>query len=85
MKTLTIRGIDEKLSKIIKNDASRKNISINRHILNILKKAAGLDKDIEFQYYNDLDQLAGTWKASDSDEFELHTKQFNKIDKDLWK
>ena len=35
--------------------------------------------------YNDLDHLAGTWSAEESDDFLRATAVFEKVDEDMWK
>ncbi len=85
MKTITIRGIDDKLAEKIKKEAKKDNISVNKWIVSQIKKAAGMERKERFKKYHDLDHLAGTWTKDDLDEFRRHTRQFEKIDKDIWK
>jgi len=85
MKTLTIRGIDIVLDKKIKERSNINGESINKTILNLLNSAFGLDKKNTFSIYHDLDYLAGTWTEDDLEKFNNNIKEFNEIDKDLWK
>jgi len=85
MKTLTIRGIDDKLSKALKEKAKKNNISLNQTALKILKEGSGIKEDKIFKTYDDLNNLAGTWTEEDEKEFVKNTYHFNKIDKDIWK
>ena len=45
MKSITIRGIDEKLQKELEEIATAKQKSLNKTILYLLKKALGIDKE----------------------------------------
>ncbi len=45
MSSLSIRGVDEKLSKILKTKALNSNKSMNQYVLDLLKKSAGLKKE----------------------------------------
>ena len=85
MKSITIRGIDDRLQTELEKMAAKEDRSINKTILSLLKKALGIEDKIKFPTYNDLDHLAGTWSEKDEKEFNLATEQFNKIDQDIWK
>lgn len=89
MKTLTIRGIDSELSEAIKKLAAKQNESVNKFILNALKKLTGLSQNTAFQSFNDLDGLAGGWSENDENYFLEHFPHklltFNYIPSDLLK
>ena len=61
MKTLTIRNVDNDLSKFLKKKADESGTSLNSCIINILKQNAGLLKKQFSQKYDDLNDLAGSW------------------------
>ncbi len=84
MNTITIRGIDQELSKRIKATAEQNNESINQSVLKILKTALGLTKSPQFKTYDDIDHLAGGWTVKDEKLFYDATSEFRKIDKDIW-
>ena len=84
MKTLTIRGIDERLSSAIKRESRKRKSSINQIALKILKRAVGITDDPLFRKYDDLDHLAGTWTARAEKDFIKKTREFSKIDKGIW-
>ena len=54
-------------------------------MLRIIKESLGMDKKKRTAAYNDLDHLAGTWSAQESDEFLRATAVFEKVDEDMWK
>ena len=69
MKSLTIRGIDEKLSLAIETAAKKENRSINKTIISLLQLALGFSEYEKYPEYDDLDDLAGTWSKDDEDRF----------------
>ena len=85
MKTLTIRNIDNDLSKFLKKKADESGTSLNSCIINILKQNTGLLKKQFSKKYNDLDSLAGTWNKKDYDEFNENIVSFDQIDEEMWK
>ncbi len=85
MKNITLRGVDEELEKAIRKRAQKKNESINKTILKILKKETGQQKEKPFKKYYDLDQLAGTWSEKDAEEFIKNTELFGRIEPQDWK
>jgi len=85
MKSITIRGIDDRLQTELEKMAAKEEKSISKTILSLLKKALGIEDKDKFPTYNDLAHLAGTWSEKDEREFNMATEQFNKIDEDIWK
>ena len=84
MKTLTIRGVDDELEKAIKEASKKKQESMNQTVIKLLKHSVGLSKKPAFPRYNDLDDLAGSWSAEDTDLFSKHTQAFGEIDEGMW-
>jgi len=85
MKTITIRGIDPELDRMIKSRAKQSNLSVNQWILQTLKKVTGMGKEPVFKKYSDLDALAGGWSKEEAKAFQKNTKIFERIDEDIWK
>ncbi len=85
MKTITIRGIDSELDKVIKSQAQQSDLSVNQWILQALKKVTGLEKKPAFKKHHDLDRLAGGWTREEAGEFHKNTQLFEVIDEDVWK
>lgn len=85
MKTITIRGIDPGLDRVIKFRAKQNNLSVNQWILQALKKITGMGKEPIFKKYHDLDVLAGGWSREEVKSFQKKTQIFEKIDEDVWK
>ena len=85
MKSITIRGVNEKLAAVLKKMAIEAGVSINTTILKILGKATNIINTEKFRTYNDLDKLAGGWSKKDEDLFKEKIRGFKNIDKELWK
>lgn len=85
MKTITIRGIDPALERVIKSQAKQSNLSVNQWVLQVLKKVTGLKKEPMFKKHYDLDALAGGWTKEEARAFQKNTKIFERIDEELWK
>lgn len=85
MKTVTIRGIDENLDKMIKSMASKAGMSINQWLILALKKVTCLDGKKVFDEHHDLDSLAGGWTKEELLQFTKDTSIFETIDEDIWK
>jgi hypothetical protein len=85
MKTITIRGIEPGLDRVIKSRAKQNNQSVNQWILQALKKVTGMGKESVFKKYHDLDALAGGWNMEEAKAFQKNTQIFEKIDEEVWK
>ena len=87
MKQLTIRGFDEELTRRIRQLSRREGISLNRAVLTLLRRGAGLgnpadDPDI---VGDSLDHLIGTWTAGEAADMDRALRDFSHIDEDMWK
>ena len=85
MKTITIRGIDPGLDRVIKSQAKQNSLSVNQWILQMLKKVTGMAKEPMFKKHYDLDALAGGWSKEEAKAFRKNTQLFGRIDEDVWK
>ena len=85
MGAITIRGIDNKIAKALKERAKKEDTSINSIVLRIVREALGLEKKKRTVIYTDLDHLAGTWDKKDYVEFQRKVADFETIDKNIWK
>ena len=68
MKTFSLRGINEKLERAIKERAEKNRESMNTTILRALQQAFGIEKQEKYPEYRDLEELAGTWNERDERE-----------------
>ncbi|MFO7731323.1 MAG: antitoxin [Spirochaetia bacterium] len=86
MNNLTIRGVDEKLERALKEKAQQEHMSMNKLVIRILQNNLVKDKQSEIlKTYDDLDHLAGTWSEAEAREFEEYITPFEQIDEEMWK
>jgi len=86
MATLSIRGLDDKTAKILKDHAHRSGKSVNLQVVELIRKGLGLTTSaMGVQAHTDLDHLAGTWNAKEAREFAQRTEAFEAVDEELWR
>lgn len=86
MATMSIRGLDEKTAKILKDHARRSGKSVNLQVVELIRKGLGLTSPgAGAGGHADLDHLAGTWSAEEAKAFARRTAAFETVDEDLWK
>jgi len=85
MKSITLHGIDSKLDQSIKQRAKKQGQSLNKTIKKLLEKSLGINADVENERRKEFADLFGVWTKANLKEFELNTKDFEKIDKEDWK
>ena len=82
---ITVRGIDNHLDRLLKEEAERMSTSVNQLALRLLRQALGLAPSPPPTGYDDLDALAGTWSEDDARSFEDSLRQQRKVDAKQWK
>jgi len=86
MKQLTIRGLDDRLERRLRELATEQRISLNRAALALMRRGAGLSDERESTdtVGSALDKFIGVW--SDEDEAELlgALEPLEQIDPELW-
>ena len=87
MKQLSLRGFDSELEKLIRQLARREGISLNRAVLLLARKGAGLENAGKSANVvgDSLDHLIGKWSAEEADKLLKSIKPLEKIDRSLWK
>lgn len=85
MGVMTIRGIDDATTKVLKQKAKKEGTSVNAVLLKTLRESFGLEKKRRTIIYDDLDYLAGTWSKKDFIEFQKKIADFETVDKKMWK
>ena len=87
MHQLTIRGFDDELADRIRQLANAEGISLNRAVLKLLRRGAGLGerRDNPNLVGDSLDHLIGTWTAQDAAEMNLVLEDLSRIDEEMWK
>ncbi|MDZ7659449.1 hypothetical protein [Fodinibius sp.] len=86
MKTISIRGLDEETAAKLKDEAKRKNLSVNALVLDLVRRGIGLKPASERRrVYHDLDHLAGSWSQEEAAQFLESIQCFEEVDKELWR
>lgn len=85
MANISVRGVEEKALRKLKETARRRGISLNGLITEMLNEGTGQKRSVTPVEHDDLDRLAGTWSAQDIREFQDATATFAQVDKDLWR
>ena len=87
MNQLTIRGFDDELARRIRQLASREGISLNRAVLKLLRRGAGLGerKGGSDTVGSSLDHLIGTWTHEEAVEMERALEDLSYVDEAMWK
>jgi plasmid stability protein len=83
---MSIRGLDDKTAKVLKDHARRSGKSVNLQVVELIRKGLGLaSPGAGGGMHTDLDHLAGTWSAEDAKAFARRTAAFETVDEELWK
>ena len=86
MATLSVRGLDDRTAKILKDKARRSGKSVNLQVVELIRKGLGLTPVAAGCHaHTDLDHLAGTWSAEEAKEFAQRTEAFEAVDEELWR
>jgi plasmid stability protein len=86
MKTITVRGLDESITKNLKRMAGQNGKSVNQFVLDTLKERLGLKKEKKYTViHHDMDHLFGIWSENEFKRIQGNIDSERKIDKELWK
>lgn len=80
MANLSLRGVDAPTLARIKASAKRRNVSVNRLIVDTLRTQFGS----KAEPFDDLDDLAGKWTPAQAREFDSAVAPFGEIEAGLW-
>ena len=87
MKSILLRGINEKLFVEIKTKSGKESLSMNKFIISLLE--ANLDFALKQKKvknkYNDLENLFGKWNSKEYETIKGILKNQREIDKEQWK
>ena len=85
LKQLTLRGLDRRLERKIRDLARQERISLNKAALRLLEKGAGLDApEPADRIGRSLDHLIGTWTLEEADALLESIQSCEQIDEELW-
>jgi len=87
LKQITLRGIPVDIERMIKREAERKRLNLNKAFISLLEKATGTKEKVQKRksLHHDLDHLCGSWTKREAEEFTKNIELHRKIDEDLWK
>jgi len=87
LKQITLRGIPVEVERIIKREAERKGLSLNKAFISLLEKTTGIKEKAQKRksLHHDLDHLCGIWTKREAEEFIKNVEFQRTIDEDLWK
>lgn len=87
MKQITLRGIPVEIERMIKKEAERKGLSLNKAFISLVEKATGTKEKMQKRksIHHDLDHLCGIWTKRDAEEFTKNVEFQRMIDEGLWK
>jgi hypothetical protein len=82
-----LRGIPVEIERMIKKEAERKGLSLNKAFISLLEKATGTKEKMQKRksMHHDLDHLCGIWTKRDAEEFTQNVEFQRTIDEGLWK
>lgn len=84
MKSITIHKIDSDLEKRLTELASRKGLSLNQLVKNLLREKLGLDVS-EIDNRADFEEFCGSWSEQEANEFAKAIAGCEQIDEEMWK
>ena len=86
MNQLTIRGFDDALESRIQQLAHQEGISLNRAVMKLLRRGAGLGERVGSANTigTALDHLIGTWTAEEASEMEQALEDLSQVDEAMW-
>ena len=86
MNQLTIRGFDDELAGKVRQLAAREGISLNRAVMRLLRRGAGLgDPPDRVDIVGaSLDHLIGTWSQEEAEQMNRALADLSSVDEAMW-
>jgi hypothetical protein len=82
---LTLRGLDRRLQREIRELARREGLSLNKAAVRLLEKGAGIrPADKAERIGSSLDHLIGTWTEDEADALLESIQSCEQVDRELW-
>jgi hypothetical protein len=87
MKQLTIRGFDPELERRLKQLSRRQRLSLNKAVLLLLRRGAGLDEgeDRPPTVGSSFNHFIGSWSKGEEREFLAALRDLDRIDESFWR
>jgi len=83
MHNLHLRNIDDHLMLVLKQQAAKCSMSMNKFILMTLKSCTGVPQQ-RVSVRHDFDEFLGSWTTAEAKDFEKNTAYFSDIDETMW-
>ncbi len=85
MKSLSIQGVDDQLSAVLRQRAAAAQKSVSQFVLDTLRKQLGLEKEKRCPaVHDDLDSLFGAWTEEEFSSVQGSISADRRIDPELW-
>jgi len=84
MKSITIHGLQDPLDSLIRKQAEKQGISLNKTIKKLLAESLGLKSKREVDDRKEFMDLFGVWTEDDLEEFSRAVQDFEEIDEREW-
>ncbi len=84
MKSITIHGLQDPLDSLIRRQAEKHGISLNKTIKKLLAESLGLTARKEVDNRKEFMDLFGVWTKEDMEEFSRAVQDFEEIDEEEW-
>ena len=85
---LTIRGLDPRVQRAIRELARRERISLNKAAVRLLERGAGVAENpapgVQDRIGDSLDHLIGTWTERQARDFLDSIESCEQVDAELW-
>lgn len=84
MKSITIHGLDDPLNTLIREEAKKQGMSLNKTIKKLLAESLGIATNTSDDHRKDFLDLFGSWRQEEAQEFAGRLGDFEKIDSEDW-
>jgi hypothetical protein len=85
MKSITIRGLDDPLIKLLKAKAHDAGETMNITIRKLLEQSLGIPSSKAQPHRKEFEDLCGVWGKEEKSRFDRAVSDFEKIDASEWK
>ncbi len=84
MKSITIHGLEDRLSERIREKARQQGLSLNKTIKKLLAEALGVEEQAPRDRREQFLDLFGIWTKEEAEEFNKSLEETRKLDPEDW-
>ena len=84
-KSMTIHGLDDRISRRIEEKAKAEGRSLNRTIKSLLEEAIEPKASVALVRRGTFSEFLGVWKRHEAEEFAITTADLRRIDEETWR